>query len=56
MTLNDVMALILCNFTEFGDGAHRVKVVEDVVKNSCWLSYLLMSFLLPFIFALLFYY
>jgi len=33
MTLNDVMALILRYFTEFGSfrGALRIKVVEDVV-------------------------
>jgi len=47
MTLNDVMALILRYFTEFGSfRAHCVKVVEDVVvKSSRSLSHLLMSFL-----------
>jgi len=43
MTLNDVMALILRYFTEFGSytGAHCVKVVEDfVVKSSRSLSHL----------------
>jgi len=36
MTLNDVMALILSYFTEFGRlrGAHCVKVVEDISKLS----------------------
>jgi len=35
MTLNDVMALILRYFTEFGRfRAHCVKVVEDIRKHS----------------------
>jgi len=50
MTLNGVMALILRNFTEFGNfrGA-LLKVVEDVVKSICSLSHLLLSFLSLFL-------
>ena len=50
MILNGVMALILRYFifTELRSSrAHCLKVVEDVVvKSSCSLSHLLMSFLL----------
>ena len=34
MTLNGIMALILCYFTKFGNldfGEHCVKVVEDIL-------------------------
>jgi len=36
MTLNGVMAVILCYFSEFGSfrGALRIKVVEDIHKLS----------------------
>ena len=35
MTLNGVMAVILCYFDEFVDfGAHCIKVVEDISKLS----------------------
>jgi len=34
MTLNDVMALILCYFTEFGSfRAHCVKVVDKAITK-----------------------
>ena len=47
MTLNGVMALILCYFTEFGSFQGALpKMVEDVVVNSSLsLSHLLISFL-----------